>query len=525
MCVYKVLLITLALLHNVVSINILAIVSIPFGSHYMAFRALFRELAVRGHNVTVINNFPDKDSIPNLKYIDLEVTHVASTSTLAYYENVDPSYIHLINYYRHISAGPKRARDTCEAFFTNRNAKEHYASGTKYDVIFVEQFLSDCDLAYAAIMYDAPIIGITSHVILPWAYQRLGLPFDVAADSFYFSKAGPNPSLMQKVEVYIENLLFNTFVKWVNHRPIYEVFDKYVPNKRLNIDRVAKERMKMVFSYQHFSLTGARPLAPQLLEIAGVHIGTPKPVDQEIEKFLSDAHNGAIYFSFGSNLKTNTMSKRKLQAFFDVFTVLPYKVIWKIENVTLPAEFKDKVYVGKWFSQLDILCHPKVLAFISHGGMLSLSESTHCGKPLITIPFFGDQFSNAAMARSIGLGKTLYLSELNAENLKSAILELTSEVMQENAKRISKLWHDRPLSVMDSAIYWTEYVARHGKAPPSLPAKHNTWFESTLVDVYCTIICLLLAVLFTLYLLGKLFIKILVTLFKSILCRIKLKNE
>ncbi|KAJ0180347.1 hypothetical protein K1T71_003751 [Dendrolimus kikuchii] len=464
----------LVFINNVISINILAIVSLPLGSHYMAFRTLFRELAVRGHNITVMNNFPDKDEVPNLKFVNLEYKHVSNQPPMDYYETVDPSYAHIINYYHHITFGFKGVRENCEVLFTSSNANEHYASGAKYDVIFVEQFISDCDLAYAGVMYDAPIIGITSHVLLPWSYPRLGLPFDVAADSFYFSKAGPNPSLLQKAEVYIENLIFNTVGKWLIHKPIYEVFDKFVPNNRLNIDRVAKERMKMVFSYQHFSVTGARPLAPQLLEIAGIHVGVPKPVDQEMEQFLSDAHHGAIYFSFGSNLKPHTMSKRKLQEFLDAFTALPYKVIWKTENATLPDVYKDKIYVGKWFSQLDILCHPKVLAFVSHGGMLSLSESTHCGKPLVMIPFFGDQFSNAAMARSVGLGKILYFSELNADNLKSTILELTSQEMQQNARRISKLWHDRPQSVMDSAIYWTEYVARHGTAPPSLPVKHNT---------------------------------------------------
>lgn len=51
-----------------------------------------------------------------------------------------------------------------------------------------------------------------------------------------------------------------------------------------------------------------------------------------------------------------TMSNRKLQDFLDAFTALPYKVIWKMDNLTLPDIYKDKIYVGKWFSQLDILC-------------------------------------------------------------------------------------------------------------------------------------------------------------------------
>lgn len=273
-------LISIVFIQNVFSFNILAIVSLPLGSHYMAFRNLFRELAIKGHNVTVINNFPDKDPVPNLTFIHPDIDHSSEPLSIGYYETISVSYNHLINYYGEIAFASREAKDNCESLFTSKNVKEHFASGAKYDVIFVEQFTIDCDLAYAAVMYDAPIIGITSHVLLPWSYPRLGLPFDVAADSFYFSKAGPNPSLLQKVEVYIGNLIFNTLGKWLIHKSIYEVFDKYVPNNSLNIDRVAKERMKMLFAYQHFSMTGARPLAPQFLEIGGIHIGVPKPVNQ-----------------------------------------------------------------------------------------------------------------------------------------------------------------------------------------------------------------------------------------------------
>lgn len=70
--------------------------------------------------------------------------------------------------------------------------------------------------------------------------------------------------------------------------------------------------------------------------------------------------------------------------------------------------------------------HPKILAFVSHGGMLSISETTHCGKPILTVPFFGDQFSNAAAVRAVGLGKTLFFNQLNADNLEETIKELTS---------------------------------------------------------------------------------------------------
>lgn len=70
--------------------------------------------------------------------------------------------------------------------------------------------------------------------------------------------------------------------------------------------------------------------------------------------------------------------------------------------------------------------HPKVLAFVSHGGMLSISEAAHCGKPILTIPFLGDQFSNSAAVTESGLGTMMHLHEITTDTLADAIRQLTS---------------------------------------------------------------------------------------------------
>lgn len=270
----------LLLTHHVFADKILAIVSMPLGSHYMAFRTLFHELAIRGHNVTVINNFPDKNPPPNLKFVHLHSVAKGPSLSLEFYETIDASYMHWFNIYRHIALTGKNNRVDCETLFTSEGAKAHLAEGRDYDVIFVEQFMGDCGLAYALAHYEAPIIGISSHVLLPFAYPRFGIPFDPAADAFYFSNSGPNPSLLQKVETTLVNLFFTTVGRWYFHSCIYEAFDKHMPNLKLDIEKEAKTRMKMMFSYQHFSVTGARPLAPQLLEIAGIHVAEPKTVPE-----------------------------------------------------------------------------------------------------------------------------------------------------------------------------------------------------------------------------------------------------
>ncbi|XP_013190013.1 UDP-glycosyltransferase UGT5 [Amyelois transitella] len=514
----------LFLLHNAAGLNILAIVSLPLRSHYMAFKPLFRELATRGHNVTVINNYPDDEPLQNLTFINLESSSLGTIPLLHERENSDSTYWYLVNYFRHLYYSWQMNSKDCDNLFNSKITKTHQAEGVHYDVIFVEQFMSDCALAYAAAFYEAPIIGITSHVMLPWAYARLGLSFDVSSDPFYFSTKILNKSLYQKVEDCILHFVFTTVGRWFIQRRMYETFEPHVP-RPVDIEEVARDRMRMMFVYQHFSLTGARAMSPQVLEIGGIHIGESKPVPKDIEDFLSTAEQGAIYFSFGSNLQLSTMSPQKMQKFLEAFKSVPQKVLWKWENDTFPAGYEGKIYPRKWFPQLDVLCHPKVKAFISHGGMLSLSEAAHCGKPVLAVPFFGDQFSNAAVVVSSGLGNTLMFDRINETNLGDAIRELTSEKMQRSAQQISKMWHDRPQKVMDSAIYWIEYVTRYDTALPSLPAQQNTWFENLQLDVYAVLLLIVLMFLLIFYFIVKLFILILIKLIRLVVGTKKVKTN
>lgn len=271
--------VTCQLTQNVTAVNILAIVSLPFKSHYMVFQKLFRELAIRGHSVTVINHFPDDDPPPKLQFVNISKPIPTSFRPIVKYEAIKNAFLlRMKNFQQHFTTGVKRTEIDCENLFVNENMKQFRAKGERFDLIFVEQFMSDCGLAYAAAFYDAPIIGITSHTLLPWAYPRLGLPFDFSSDAFYFSDAGTNPSLFQKLQSYLANLYMMTLGRFRLQQEIKKVFKKFMPNYQLDIEKIAKEKMRMMFVNQHHSITGARLLPPSLLEIGGIHIQEPQPV-------------------------------------------------------------------------------------------------------------------------------------------------------------------------------------------------------------------------------------------------------
>ena len=78
---------------------------------------------------------------------------------------------------------------------------------------------------------------------------------------------------------------------------------------------------------------------------------------KDLKDLLDGGTEGVVYFSLGSNVRSETMSEEKKQVFMTAFAELPQRVLWKWEaNYTsdLPTNMK----LAKWLPQQDILGQP-----------------------------------------------------------------------------------------------------------------------------------------------------------------------
>lgn len=66
----------LIIINRCLSSNILAFLPTKARSHYGAFEPLLKELAIRGHNVTVLSPFPLKNPPPSYHHIQVEDDNV-----------------------------------------------------------------------------------------------------------------------------------------------------------------------------------------------------------------------------------------------------------------------------------------------------------------------------------------------------------------------------------------------------------------------------------------------------------------
>lgn len=173
------------------------------------------------------------------------------------------------------------------------------------------------------------------------------------------------------------------------------------------------------------------------------------------------------------------------------------RVLWKYENegeslIDIPSN----VMIRKWMPQNDVLAHPNVILFISHGGSFGTSESLYHGVPLLLIPFLGDQFRNAHRITAAGYGKMLKHREITNESFEKAINEIISNKLYlDKAKETSAIYKENLVKPMDEAMFWIEHVAKFkGAKHLKSHAIHMSWFTYLLLDVLLVNLFIIIAV-------------------------------
>lgn len=173
-----------------------------------------------------------------------------------------------------------------------------------------------------------------------------------------------------------------------------------------------------------------------------------------MQPFFEGAEHGVILFSLGTDLRSDEIPKEKLLEFIEGFRGLKQRVLWKYEGEA-PKDLPENVKVLRWFPQSSALAHPKVVLFITHGGILSVEESLQRGVPMLLIPFLSEQQRTARLATQNGYGLTLQLDDLTRETLADVInLMISSTQFKERSIESSKVFTDNPIPPMKVRNYY-----------------------------------------------------------------------
>lgn len=141
--------------------NILVVFPHYGKSHFLLYEDLFRKLASRGHNLSVISYFTQKIPLQNYRDVPLRLKTEEGDMGLSFNDMMPSRF----KYYGGISILNYYTDKYCVAGFESEELWSFFNENIKFDVLLLQMFNSDCFMGFAE-QFQAPVIGIHFHVFL-----------------------------------------------------------------------------------------------------------------------------------------------------------------------------------------------------------------------------------------------------------------------------------------------------------------------------------------------------------------------
>lgn len=253
------------------SYSILGIFPSADRNNYLTYKGLFRELANRNHNVTVIGHFQQLDA-PDNYYQDISLSKNVKVLRSFSFETVIVNEVSRILFETLVLT--KTGNDDCKLLMDNREVNEMIRTRPRFDVIVVESYNSDCALALAANL-SAPYIAFNPQPIHPWHFNRVGINFNAAHVPQSLLQYGRQPWFFERLKsfvlYYITQWVYYIGSQVTDHVYLY----KYLGDNLPTLESIASNA-SLVFVNTHQSVFGGVARADNIIDIGGIHIRPPK---------------------------------------------------------------------------------------------------------------------------------------------------------------------------------------------------------------------------------------------------------
>uniref|UniRef100_A0A1B0CBS4 Udp-glucoronosyl and udp-glucosyl transferase n=1 Tax=Lutzomyia longipalpis TaxID=7200 RepID=A0A1B0CBS4_LUTLO len=413
-------------------LRILFMAPFPVPSHWFWLNSIVEGLLDKGHEVTAITNFRAKQ--PHVNYTEIIL---------------DPPFDLLKYSPEHLIYELKYRSDFSNLFLiwnvgllSTKYALEHpkvaqliRSDSEEFDLVISEQFGQEAFLMFAH-KYNAPLVTISTYDFTDYLDLNAGFRAPLSFVPHILLPYTDSMTFTQRTY----NLFFTLFdriVRRIFYIPAQNaLITKYFEplEKRIGPLPTVQElerSISVILFNSHQATSPPRPEMPGYVKIGGIHIKEPKVLPLEIKEFLDQATDGVILFSLGSHIKSSHFDPGKVRAFVRVFGKMKQRILWKYEENDI-KDLPSNVLLQKWIPQVDVLAHKNVILFINHGGIFGTQESIYYGVPMLTIPFYGDQFRNAYRSRERGHALVLEYDAITEESVSQKLSQLiTNESFRE----------------------------------------------------------------------------------------------
>nr|XP_033793661.1 2-hydroxyacylsphingosine 1-beta-galactosyltransferase isoform X2 [Geotrypetes seraphini] len=243
-----------------------------------------------------------------------------------------------------------------------------------------------------------------------------------------------------------------------------------------------------------------RPTLPNVAFVGGILTRPARPLPEDLQKWADDSQtHGFVLVSFGAGVKY--LSEDIGNKLAGALAKLPQQVLWRFSG-SRPKNLGNNTKLVEWLPQNDLLGHPHIKAFLSHGGLNSIFEAIYHGVPVVGMPLFGDHYDTMIRVQAKGMGIALHWKSITDDDLYEALVKVINDPSyRQRAQRLSEIHKDQPEHPVRRTVYWINYVLRHNGAMHLRSASHSiSFYQYFLLDVAAA---LLLGAISAIYILKR----------------------
>lgn len=265
-------------LHQCVSsYRVLAVITTISYSHFKSMERILHALTERGHQVTVLSNHPEKLKSPNYVAVDGKRCSIEGLPDTVVDEQLTgfvPIFLNdLAHFYDNLGVS--------ECYLKSDSFQQVFKSNQTFDLVMVEYFNHRLftELGY---IFGAPVIHFSSLIPPPWVAVDYGYPINPSyISSFVGSCAGNRISFLDRVRNTVEVSIALLLDEILLYKKTQELVNRYADTKIPPMRELMKNSSLLLVN-THYTISGVRPVVPNVVEIGGIHIEEAKELPEVI---------------------------------------------------------------------------------------------------------------------------------------------------------------------------------------------------------------------------------------------------
>lgn len=458
--------------------RILAIFPVPFRDHQVIFRPLVAELSKRGHDLTILTTDPSSFFYENVDSIDLSFAYNLNVMEKLKERSSGLDLIrNVFNVMRSVAEAELKSAQVQQLLRNNSES---------FDVILVD-WSGPTLMNGFAYKFNAPLIGINPGGALLTSHEAMGNPNHPVAFPSILMPFSENLSLMQRMASTIFSFRYRYLYLNEELPQQNEIAKDYFGSDIPDLwDIKSNADLLLINSYQ--ALGNSRPIGPTTIYLGGIHAQQSKQLPRDLQKFMDESY-GIVYINLDSVTMQAFAETDRLQKLVNVLeSTTNLDIVWNLNELPLVINTTARLYQSPLIPQEDVLAHNNVRLFITTGSQRDIEDAIHH-----IVPVLGFTFSSSLEHYLLQIEK-YSAGIISNYDLDSSLVLLTkieelanSEKYKENIRHLNHLITDQPMSSKDRAVWWIEYVIRHGGTSHLRNSWNSlSWFQYLLLDVFLT---------------------------------------